>query len=200
MSDGMDELKDLIRHQQGQRQIGATNQVVSELQRQNEILQRQNQALQPKGPPCPFCGGVVPMSNAELCTHCRSKLAWVEGVICKPGTESQVLNKIKRQQAEIDAKHAAYLEETKRTLGSAKKEYSALIKALKKSSLQYRLTYLPFIGLALLGIINTNGWLIIGSLSVMAIALTVVHLAISPEQKREKIQQLESRYGKENLQ
>ena len=140
------------------------------------------------------------MKNAELCTHCRSNLAWVEGVICKPGQELQLIESNRKAKEERDAKHAAFMEETKRTLGSAKKEYKALVKALEKSSFHYRLTYLPFVGLALLGIISTNGWLFIGAISVMVIALTVVHLSILPEQKRKRVKRLEARYGKENLQ
>ena len=41
MSDGMDELKDLISHRQGQRQIGATNDVANEVRQLRKELQRQ---------------------------------------------------------------------------------------------------------------------------------------------------------------
>lgn len=42
--------------------------------------QHQRQAA-PKGPPCPKCGGLIPMRGATICMHCRSELKGNEHAI-----------------------------------------------------------------------------------------------------------------------
>ena len=61
-------------------------------QRQQMIRQLQNQ--QPKGPPCPHCGGPIPKAHVKVCMHCRGKLAWVENYVCAPGEEEATRIKV----------------------------------------------------------------------------------------------------------
>ena len=79
-------------------------------QRQQMIRQLQNQ--QPKGPPCPYCGGPIPRIGVKICMHCRNKLSWVDHTPCEPGQEGVV----RRQQVVIRQRQAVAQKNANNTL------------------------------------------------------------------------------------
>ncbi len=55
-------------------------------------------------PQCPWCGGRLE-GQFELCSHCKSKIAWARTIPCKPGTEAAVLEKL-RAEDKVKATYA----------------------------------------------------------------------------------------------
>ena len=58
--------------------------------------QQRAQQMRPQGPPCPYCGGPIPMRGATICMHCRSKLKGDEHVIY----EAEVRSATKKWESE----------------------------------------------------------------------------------------------------
>ena len=48
----------------------------------------------PQQPACPHCGAPIP-TEVIVCAHCQGNISWVDDVPCEPGTEDELLARIK---------------------------------------------------------------------------------------------------------
>mgnify|MGYP005997136091 FL=1 len=88
---------------------------------------------------CPYCAGVIPKRDVDLCKNCGKKIAWANGKCCKPEELEKILKELNDQKRKK--------EEQKIVLESEQKKAILELAETKKQLWQYQKGYLMlFIG------------------------------------------------------
>tara|TARA_Y100000385_G_scaffold280223_1_gene331039 strand:+ start:491 stop:1237 length:747 start_codon:yes stop_codon:yes gene_type:complete len=86
---------------------------------------------------CPYCAGVIPKRDVDLCKNCGKKIAWANGKCCKPEELEKILKELNDQKRKK--------EEQKIVLESEQKKAILELAETKKQLWQYQKKYLQVV-------------------------------------------------------
>ena len=172
--------QDRIQHEQMQDQIADLREEIRDLKR-------------PKGPPCPYCGGALPMVGAELCVHCGSQLSWVKSYPCKRGEESEMEARVAEMEKKEEERRKKAEAEFERWLPTARARYSDLQIRWWGSVFAFLVGVLVFFaGMPDSSVSALLAWLLFCGVIWAGVCWFCRNTV-------EEIRQLEAEYGKQNL-